>query len=137
LLPLAAVALVIACAVSRWRRYYAPAALALALVATLSVYLAQESGESLEERVDETELVEEHTQMGNTLLPWAIAVTVVSAAATALPYLEKRRPNLAGRTVTSVLLVGALVVGVGAVWTTVEVGHSGAKAAWDDVDQGG
>lgn len=61
LLPLAAIDTVIVAAIPRARRQYAPVASAVELVATIAVGLAQQSGESLEERVNETELVEEHT----------------------------------------------------------------------------
>jgi predicted membrane protein DUF2231 len=133
LLPLAAIATLVCAAAPRARRPYAPVALGLALFATLAVGLAQGSGEELEERVDETRLVEEHTEHGEQVLPWAIAVTVAAAAVTAIPFMERRRPTLSGRTVSAVLVVVSLVAGAGAVWTVVEVGHSGAKATWDDV----
>ena len=133
LLPLAAVATLVCAAVPRARRPYAPVALGLALLATLAVGLAQGSGEELEERVDETELVEEHTEHGEQVLPWAIAVTVAAAGVTAIPLLERRRPGSSGRTVTAVVVVVSLVAGAGAIWTVIEVGHSGAKATWDDV----
>jgi hypothetical protein len=35
--------------------------------------------------------------------------------------------------VTAVVVALALVAGAGATWTIIEVGHSGAKATWDDV----
>ena len=133
LLPLAAITTVVCAAVPRARRHYAPVALGLALVATLAVGLAQGSGEELEEQVEETELVEEHTEHGEQVLPWAIALTVVSAAVAAIPLLARRRPTLPARTVTAVVVAASLVVGVGATWTVIDVGHSGAKATWDDV----
>lgn len=109
----------------------------LALVATLAVGLAQGSGEELEDEVDETELVEEHTEQGERVLPWAIAVTVVAAAVTAIPVLVRRRPSVPARTVTAVVTAVSLVAGAGATWTVIEVGHSGAKATWDDVGEDG
>jgi hypothetical protein len=137
LLPLAAVATIVCAAVPRARRAYAPVALGLALVATVAVGLAQGSGEELEEQVDETRLVEEHTEHGEQVLPWAIADTLAAAAVTAIPALSRRRPDLPARTVTAVVVAGSLVAGVGATWTIVDVGHSGAKATWDDVGEGG
>ena len=136
LLPLAAVVTLLAAAVPRLRRHYAPAALLLALAATAAVGVAQGSGESLEERVDETELVEEHTEQGETVLPWAIGVTVAAAAVTAAPFAARRWPDRSARTVTAVLVVVSLAVGVGAVVTITDVGHSGAKATWEDVGPG-
>jgi hypothetical protein len=36
--------------------------------------------------------------------------------------------------VTAVVVALALVAGGGATWTVIDVGHSGAKATWDNVD---
>lgn len=134
LLPLAAVATLACAAFLRLRRHYAAIALALGLAATVAAFVAQGSGEELEDRVDETELVEAHTDQGETVLPWAAGVAVVAAAVVAAPGFVRRRAGT-GRAVTSVLVVLALVAGVGAIWRVVEVGHSGAKATWNDVDE--
>lgn len=133
LLPLAGVTTLVCAAVPRARRHYAPVALGLAFVATLAVGLAQGSGEELEEMVDETELVEAHAEQGERVLQWAIAVTVAAAAVTAVPVLARRRPTMPARAVTAAVVAVSLVAGAGATWTVVEVGHSGAKATWDDV----
>jgi hypothetical protein len=135
LLPLAAIAMIVCAAVPRARRHYAPVALGLAIMATVAVGLAQGSGEALEERVDETELVEEHTEQGEQVLPWAIAVTIAAALVAAAPFVMRRRPTIPGRAVTATLVVVSLACGVGATWTVIEVGHSGAKATWNDVGQ--
>jgi hypothetical protein len=136
LLPLAAIATVLVALVPGSRRHYAPIVLGLALVATLAVGLAQGSGEALEERVDETALVEAHTSQGERVLPWAIGVTVVALGATVAGPLRRRYPGLTARRVTAVLVVTAALAGAGATWTVVDVGHSGAKATWDRVDDG-
>lgn len=133
LLPLAAITTVICAALPRARRHYAPIALGLALVSTLAVGLAQGSGEALEENVDETELVEAHTDQGENVLPWSIAVAVAAAAVAAVPLLARRRPSLLAKTVTATLVAVSLITGAGATWTVIDVGHSGAKATWDDV----
>ncbi|MET0727085.1 MAG: DUF2231 domain-containing protein [Acidimicrobiales bacterium] len=133
LLPLAVLATLLSAAVPRLRRQYAPVALGLALLATLAVGLAQGSGEELEHQVDETELVEEHTEQGEQVLPWAVAVAVVAGAITAMPVLARRWPALPARRITAAVVVLSLVAGAGATWTVIEVGHSGAKATWDDV----
>ena len=135
LLPLAAIATVLCAAVPRARRHYAAVGLTFALAAMIAVGLAQGSGEALEERVDETELVEEHTDQGESVLPWSIGVTVAAAAVTAAPFVARRRPSIPARTVTAVLLAGSLVAGAGAIWTVAEVGHSGARATWTDVGE--
>jgi 4-amino-4-deoxy-L-arabinose transferase-like glycosyltransferase len=133
LLPLAALLTLVCAVVPRTRRHYAPLAFALALAATVAVGLAQGSGEALEDRVDETELVEEHTGQGERVLPWALGVVVVAGAVVALPRLSSRRPALSGTPVRAAVVAVALIAGAGAVWMVVEVGHSGAKATWEDI----
>jgi hypothetical protein len=133
LLPLAAVGTVVCAALPRARRRYAPLVLAVALAATLSVGLAQGSGEALEEQVDDTKLVKAHTADGEHVLPWAIGVVVVASAVTAMPLLARRRPSLNRDSVTAVVVAVSLIAGAGALWTVIDVGHSGAKATWDDV----
>ncbi len=137
LLPIAAIALVVVAAIPRARRAYGPVVLGVALAATIAVGLAQQSGESLQGDVKKTELVEEHTEQGETVLPWAIGVTVVSALVAAEPYTRKRLGSLSPRVVTAVLVGASLIVGVGATWTVIEVGHSGATSVWNDVSAGG
>src|SRR5688500_10920824 len=89
-LPVAAVATLLCAAVPRLRRSYAPLALALSLAATLAVVLAQGSGEELEHKVDDTELVDEHTGEGERVLPWAIADTAAAATVVAAPMVARR-----------------------------------------------
>jgi hypothetical protein len=136
LLPFAATGTVVVAAIVRARRWYAPLVFGLALVATIAVALAQQSGESLEDRVTETDLVEEHTEQGETVLPWAIALTVVAGAVVLVGPFRRRLDNVPDRAITTVLLVGALTTAVGATWTVVNVGHSGAKATWSNVEVG-
>lgn len=136
LLPLAAIGLIVVAFVAKARRAYAPVILGLALLATVAVGLAQGSGEALEESVDETALVEEHTERGETVLPWAIGVTVMAAlVGFADPIGRRVRSMPSAKVVTGVLVVGALVTGIGATVAVVDVGHSGAKATWDDPDR--
>jgi hypothetical protein len=132
LLPIAAVGTLAVAAVPRARRHYAPLVLAASLAATLAVGLAQTSGEELEDHVRETALVEAHTNQGESVLPWAIAVTVAAAAVTAAPHIGRHRhlTNIRPRSATTVLVMGALIAGTGATWTVIDVGHSGAKATW-------
>ncbi len=131
LLPLAALATVLSAAFPRLRKYYAPAALVIALGATVAVGMAQGSGESLQERVDRTQLVHDHAEQGEMVLPWAIAVTIAAAAVTAAPFLAERKPNIPAKTVTAALLAASLITGAGAIWSVTVVGHSGAKATWE------
>jgi hypothetical protein len=137
LLPLAAVGTVAAAAVPRWRRLYAPLALALSLAATVAIYLAKESGESLERRVAESALIERHAELADQVLPWAIGVVVVAAAITAVDRVRSDRWRISARATTLGLIAVALIAGTGATWTVVVTGHSGAEATWHDVSDSG
>ncbi|WP_209560032.1 DUF2231 domain-containing protein [Frigoribacterium sp. PvP032] len=117
----------------------------VALVSLIAVPLATSSGESLEERVGHSALLETHTQLGDTLLPWAIAVFVVAGGQWAwqrwvlTPEAQRPRPALRH---DMRLIVGAvltvLVVGtsIGGIVTTVRIGDSGAKAVWSNSSGG-
>ena len=133
LLPLAALGTVLVAAIPRARRAYAPLVLIVALAALVSVGLAQGSGEEFEEKVVETELTEAHTGQGETVLPWAVAVAVVAGAVTGATVFRRRIPMVSSGALTAGLVVAAVIVSAGATWTVIDVGHSGAKATWDDL----
>jgi len=113
----------------------------IALVSLIAVPLATSSGESLEERVGHSALLEAHTQLGDTLLPWAIAVFVVAVAQWAwqrwVLTAEAHRPRPTLRhdvrlVVSAVLTVLVVGTSIGGIVTTVRIGDSGAKAVWSD-----
>ncbi len=132
LLPIAAIGLIVVALVPKSRRYYGPVVFGLALVATIAVGLAQQSGESLEGQVKRTEQVEEHTEQGETVLPWAIALTIVSGLVAAEPYARDRLGKVPPKAVAAVLIGASVITGLGATYTVIEVGHSGATSVWHD-----
>lgn len=136
LLPLAVLTTVVAAALPRMRTQLAPVAVGLAVVALGAVVLAQGSGEALEEKIEPTELIEEHAGQGERVLPWAIGTAVAAAAVAAAPAVQRRRPDTSPGTVTAVVMALTLIAGAGAIWSVVDVGHSGAKATWDAVATG-
>lgn len=128
LLPIAAVTSVLVAAIPKARRRYGPLVLGVALAGTIAVVVAQQSGESLEDRGADTSLVREHTEKGETVLPWAIALTLVAGAVVLVQPARRQFRRLAARAVTAVLLAAAVVAATGATWTVVvNVGHSGAE----------
>ncbi|RIJ54578.1 DUF2231 domain-containing protein [Clavibacter phaseoli] len=117
----------------------------VALASLIAVPLATSSGEDLEEKVRGSAVLEAHTELGDTLLPWAVAVFVVAVA----QWLWIRRvaahgSGRAGRhiprsrrvAITAVLAVAVAVSSVGAIVTTVRIGESGARAVWSDSGAG-
>ena len=153
IVPLAAVVVLLAALWPRFRRwaYLLPAILGLA--ALVLVPVATQSGEALEERVDETAAVEAHTHMGEDLTPWVIGLAVVALALTWWSWRERStlrdsaqgtpdhpargRPRAAGvpAWLPVVLVVGALVTAGGTVYQSVRIGHSGATAVWGEAGQ--
>ncbi|MFV0526267.1 MAG: DUF2231 domain-containing protein [Acidimicrobiales bacterium] len=131
--PLAAVMTLLVAVVPKLRSRYAPLALVFAVIALGSVATAQGSGEQLEERVPETRLLETHTEMGESVMPWAILVTVAAAGLTFADPISRRVPKITPKALGAGLAVLSIVGATGATVSVVRVGHSGAKAAWDDV----
>ncbi len=123
----------------------------VAVVALISVPLTTDAGEWLERRVPRTDLVRTHTELGDTMLPWAIGLAVVALAVLAREWHAARTRRAdsvqvggslgaaragsppqpwGGRAVSIGLAVVAVVVAVGSVITVYEIGDSGARASW-------
>jgi len=137
LVPLAALVVIGAVVWPRFRAWAGPLPMALSLVALILTPLSTASGENLEKQVTETSLLEKHTQMGEQLLPFTIAMFVLSVG---FWWLDRRRTT-ATEPGSTADRMRALTIGVGvltlvaALGTGVQVariGHSGAKAAWSD-----
>ena len=133
LLPLATLGTVAIALRPRWRRPYGPLVVAAALVATVLAPVATSSGEALEERIGDPG---EHAALGETLVWFALALLLASAA---LVYLQRRheRAVAAGEVppstrVLSAVAVVAVLAGLAAGVQTYRVGDSGARAAWGD-----
>jgi len=150
--PAAAVSVLLAAVWPRFRRWAAWMPLALSVLAVVLTPLSTESGESLERRVEHSDLIETHSQLAEGLLPWVIGLAIAAvllavvarrerrAAPTVAPSASAADPTDGTPTRTSLvpgwlLVVGAVVGLVAALGTTVQVvriGHSGAQAAWSD-----
>lgn len=139
--PLTALAATALTAVPRWRTRYEVLAALAALTSIGSVFIAQESGEILEDRVLRTEgapleLVLEHTSLGADLLPWVLLLSIALLGLIGLAYWGRRRGadrpswlNLTGWGIGALSVVGALVSLV----YVVLIGHSGSEAVWSDL----
>ena len=105
--------------------------------------LAQSSGEPLEEQVDETELVEEHAEAGESM-PWLALPIPIFAAGVMVLDRKRIRDEAAGAAQPAWMGPAVIVVSAAAVLASLvgtvkiaQVGHSGAKATWEDVGEGG
>lgn len=159
LVPLTAVLVIL---VAFWpaarRRLSLPTAM-LAGLALVAVPITTEAGDWLEHHVARTPLLQVHTRLGDTMLPWVIGLFLVAAAlavrellraraqapsATVTPlahgpgttHAPRATPSWGradapgGRPVTVALAVLALIAAVGSTVVVYRIGDSGARAAW-------
>ncbi len=146
LVPLTALALLLAVLVPRFRAWAGWLPLGLALLSPLLALSSTTSGENLEQRLGESPLIERHAELGEMLIWWCLGMLV---AAVALMVLTRRhgsdqtapaageRGNGPGAGPSRGWMVALAVVGVVAsVGTLVQValiGHSGAESVWGGV----
>lgn len=139
LVPLASLLLGASAVSSRFRHWARFASPVTAVLGLISVPLATSSGENLQRNVQETALVREHTELGDTLVPFMIAVTVLAFALAWYEHRGRRtvvdgETTVTARSTTPVWVRAVAVLGVvAALGTLVQVGrigHSGAKAVW-------
>ena len=134
IVPTAAVVIVLTALWPRFRRWARFLPLGLALAAVVLVPLSTESGESLEERVAESKLVETHADLAEGLLPWVIGLVVVAAVLLWWNYQERKvsKENRSPRWIAIALIAAALLVSTGTTIQAIRIGHSGAAAVWSD-----
>jgi len=139
--PLTALAAMALTAIPRWRTRYGVLAALAALTSIGSVFVAQESGERLEDRVLSTEdapfeLVLAHTALGEDLLPWVLVLSIPLLVLIGLAFWASRRAmdrpswvNLAGWGIGAISIVGAVV----SLIYVIRIGHSGSEAVWSEL----
>ncbi|GGN80578.1 hypothetical protein GCM10011579_066230 [Streptomyces albiflavescens] len=140
LVPLSALALVVCAIWPPVARRLGVLLPALALVALASVPLTTHAGEWLEAHVDSSSLVRKHAELGDSLLPWALGLFVLSAAvwwtARSAAAAQRDARRTAARWTSTPMRIAAVVlslaVATGAVIDVYRIGDSGAKAAWQD-----
>ena len=141
LVPLTALALVVCAIWPFWIRRLGIALPLLALVALISVPLTMNAGDWLENHLPSTPLLRRHTELGGTLLPWALGLFVLavvvwwygrgpSAGAATATEPGRRDGTGLGVPVRVIAIVLSVVVAAGSVVQVYRIGDSGAKAAW-------
>lgn len=139
--PLTALAAIALTAVPRWRTRFGVLAGLAALTSIGSVFVAQESGAILENRVLSTDdapfdLVLAHTALGEDLLPWVLVLSIALLALISLAaWADRRGPdrpswvNLTGWGIGAISVAGAVLSLV----YVIRIGHSGSTAVWSDL----
>ncbi|TFV99291.1 DUF2231 domain-containing protein [Orlajensenia leifsoniae] len=135
--PVAAIVVLLATVWPRARRWFGLVTPILGVIAAAFVYVAKEAGEWLKDRLPDSPLIQEHADLGDTLLPWAIALAVLSIVVYGwYRVVDKRAADeapsaLVRRIVAIILAVAAVVVVPAGIITTVIIGESGSRAVWE------
>lgn len=137
-LPLAALGTILMAFWPAAARRLWPAVLFVATVALIAVPLSITSGETLADAVGENELIEVHEEQGEQVLPFVIVLWLSTLGLSlATRFIRRGRPHEGAgprpRWHTGamiVLMILALVGGVGGTIAIVRAGHSGAQAVW-------
>lgn len=133
MIPLAVLTVILSSVWPRFRTWAGPLPAGLGLVGLVLVPLSTSTGETLEQYVEETTLVEKHTDMAEGLLPWMVAVFVLAAVGYLLHWRSRRGHDVA-RVVTTAVSVLAIAASLGAAVQVARIGHSGASSAWEDTN---
>jgi hypothetical protein len=132
LVPTATLLVALSAVNPRFRNWIGPVPALAALVSCVLVPLSTGSGEELQSRVGDSHLIEEHSELADSLIWFVIPLALVAIG---IYWLQRRRESgqtpgkglVAAVSVVAVLLSGATLVDVAL------IGHSGAKAAWSGV----
>lgn len=149
LLPLAAIGGVLVALLPTFRSRFGILVVAAAVVTVPTVFVATQSGEQLERRVNatfgpgeasarEAELMEAHTGIADNLLPWTIVLAVALVVVVALARYRGRSGSPSWLTPAGYLASAVTVVGaVLSIYWVIRIGDAGARAAWSDVVEAG
>jgi len=122
-LPLAALAIVALIFVPKIRSHYLIPTLVALLVGAGAAFVAKQSGEQLQNRVGSPG---EHAELGENVVPVALALFVASVVWGFAPRIFRTWPKF----LTRLLELGIIVLAGAAIVLTVLAGHSGASASW-------
>lgn len=133
-LPLAALALVLHAIWPAARARLGIVTPLAALVVLIFVPITQKAGEVLLASLPGLNL-SEHQERGEALLPWSIALFVISLAVWAfhgpmMTVLQRNGEVKQKTLITVILIVASLAVAIGSVVQVVLTGDSGARAVW-------
>lgn len=132
LVPLAAIGALLVIFIPKLRLAYSPLVLITVLLATISAFIATQSGEALSERVG---LPNAHATQGERLSYVVLAFAILFSIWFALEKSERTRERVAnlGKRVLKVVIP---ITAISSFVLTILVGHSGAQATWKDrIDQ--
>lgn len=128
LVPLAAIGALLVILIPKLKVTYTPLVLVTVLLATMSAFIATQSGEALSERVG---LPNSHATQGERLSFVVLAFSILFIIWFALEKSD-RIQEAAANLFKRVLKVVIPIVAISSFVLTISVGHSGAEATWKD-----
>lgn len=148
LVPLAFLGAIAALFIPRWRSWCLPLTAVLTAVSLVGVQLAIQSGEGLEEILDEeSAAIERHSQLAEQARPMVLLFVVFAVAAAVIWWLIQRDapgdeggPSARTATLRKLIVpICALSVLTGALATVwiYRTGHSGAESVWKEAGSEG
>ena len=107
----------------------------IVFVAGIITQLAVDSGQGLEEYVRESQLVRDHTHMGENIRPWVLLMFLALLGVMIVARMARRRGDAPeGRDplkIAGIVLAAlSIVFSAMATYWIYEIGHSGSKAVW-------
>ncbi|MGI9124291.1 MAG: DUF2231 domain-containing protein [Mycobacterium sp.] len=105
--------------------------LALAAVVTGLAPLTTESGEWLEHHLEESELIEKHAEMGDTMIYFALAL-LVAAILLVIAHRRATRGNGLSAALSAAITIFVVVASGATAFQVYRIGHSGATSVWSD-----
>ena len=128
LVPLAAIGALLVMFIPKFRNTYTPLVLVTVLLATISAFIATQSGEALSERVG---LPNAHATQGERLSYVVLIFAILFTVWFALEKTDRIREVFASL-FKKVLKVVIPITAISSFVLTILVGHSGAQATWKD-----
>jgi cytochrome b involved in lipid metabolism len=128
LVPLAAIGALLVMFIPKFRNTYTPLVLVTALLATISAFIATQSGEALSVRVG---LPNAHATQGERLSYVVLIFAILFTVWFALEKTDRIREVFASL-FKKVLKVVIPITAISSFVLTILVGHSGAEATWKD-----
>lgn len=129
IVPTAALAVALYALWPKFRAWSGWGPLALSVAAVVLSPLSTSSGESLEQRIGGSKLIDEHTQLADLLIWWVVPLAVLAAV---LFWWHRGDTTTRPAAIKVVLAVLSVAVAVGTLVQVVLIGHSGATASWGD-----
>lgn len=131
LAPLTAVLAILCALWSPARKRLVWLVFGLATAIAIVTPLTTDAGEWLEHQVDRSPLLHAHTELGDTMIYFAVALFIAAALLTAI-HLREVRGHTIGRSASWIVAALVIVVSVATSVQVYRIGDSGARATWGD-----